>query len=306
MKKLNQYVISTVLLLLSTASFALEEISIGAGGASGEYTNTIVPAISKALADYGYRASAEISAGSQANIDSVLKGELPAGLSQLDVAALNMTPEKDPQEKLVLLGKIAPEALFCAARKDSKIKSYHDITDKQESPLKVSVGREESGTAKTFQYLMRIDPELNSSKVQLYYRPNVKVELNRLVSGRRDLVCFVMSPNPDNDRIKMVTESEELTFITVDDPLLVEKSRVSGMNVYDIFEVPVSSGILGFNQKKVKTLVTWVGIVVNESEADEKLLNALSSVAMRPDLLPENSLAGKATQLFNSLRSAVQ
>ncbi|WP_353571665.1 TAXI family TRAP transporter solute-binding subunit [Candidatus Albibeggiatoa sp. nov. BB20] len=305
MKKLNQYMLTGFLLLFSTNSFALDEIKIGAGGASGEYTNTIVPALNKALTDYGYRARAVISAGSQANIDKVLSGELPAGLSQLDVAALNMTPEKDPDEKLVLLGKIAPEALFCAARKEGKINSYHDITDEQATPLKVSVGREDSGTAKTFQFLMNIDPELNDSKVKLYHRPNVKVELNRLISGRRDLVCFVMSPNPDNERIEMVMKSEELIFITIDEPAFAE-AKFSGANVYDILEVPVSGGILGFNQTKVKTLVTWVGIVVNESQADEKLLDALSTVAMRPDLLPEGSLAGKATRLFNSLRDIVQ
>ncbi|MEK7991514.1 MAG: TAXI family TRAP transporter solute-binding subunit [Thiotrichaceae bacterium] len=305
MKKLNQHILTGFLLLFSMSSFALDEIKIGAGGASGEYTKTIVPALNAALAEYGYRASAVISAGSQANIDKVLAGELPAGLSQLDVAALSMTPEKDPDEKLVLLGKIAPEALFCAARKAGKINSYHDITDEQAAPLKVSVGREDSGTAKTFKFLMNIDPELDDSKVKLYYRPNVKVELNRLVSGRRDLVCFVMSPNPDNERVKMVMENEELMFITIDEPMFAA-AKLSGTSVYDILEVPVSGGILGFNQTKVKTLVTWVGIVVNETLADEKLLDALSTVAMRPDLLPEGSLAGKASRLFSDFSSIIK
>jgi TRAP-type uncharacterized transport system substrate-binding protein len=304
-KKLTQYVLAGFFLLLSTNSLALDEIAIGAGGASGEYTNTIVPALSKALADYGYRAKAVISAGSQANIDKVLSGDLQAGLSQLDVAALNMTAEKDPDEKLVLLGKIAPEALFCAARKGDKLKTYHDITDEQSKPLKVSVGREDSGTAKTFNFLMNIDPNLDASKVKLYYRPNIKVELNRLISGRRDLVCFVMSPNPDNDRIKMVTENEELQFITINEPKFAE-AKFAGVNVYNIVEVPITGGILGFNQEKLTTLVTWVGIVVNETQTDEKLLDALSTVAMRPDLLPETSLTGKAARLFNDLQGIIQ
>jgi hypothetical protein len=152
---------------------------------------------------------------------------------------------------------------------------------------------------------MNIDPELDDSKVELHYSSNVKVELNRLVSGRRDLVCFVMSPNPDNERIKMVMENEELMFITIDEPMFTA-SKLSGANVYDIIEVPVSSGILGFNQTKVKTLVTWVGIVVNETLADEKLLDALSTVAMRPDLLPADSLAGKAASLFNDFRHIIE
>jgi TRAP-type uncharacterized transport system substrate-binding protein len=300
MSKLK-YALAGIMLFSSTQAIALEEIAVGAGSSSGEYTNTIIPALSKALAEFGYRAKAVISEGSQSNINQVLSGDLVAGLTQFDVAALNMTAEKDPDENLVLLGRISPEALFCAAQKNGRVKSYHDITDVQSSPLKISVGSENSGTAKTFQFLMSLDPELTSSKVELLYSSNVGVELNRLVSGRRDLVCFVMAPNPDNERIKMVVENPELTFISIDEPLFAA-ARVSGMNVYDIMEVPISSGMLGFNQVKIKTLVTWVGVIVNESLADEKLLSALSTVAMRSDLLPENSLAGQATRLFGNLR----
>jgi TRAP-type uncharacterized transport system substrate-binding protein len=290
------------LMALATIAHA-ENIKIGADGLNGEYTNTIVPAISKAMQDYGYTVIADISAGSQENIDNVMSGKLPAGLSQLDVAALNMTPEGEKNDSLVVLGgRIAPEALFCAAHKGSGVKTYDDLTDVQQTPFKISVGAEKSGTAQTFQYLMKLDAELKN--IKLYYNANLKVELNRLLSDRRDLVCFVMMPNPENELIELVMEHDELFFITIDHPEFA-KATVGKTLIYDIMEVPVTSGFLGFNQTTLKTLVTWVGVVVNEKQVDDKLLDALATVVMKPELLPSNSLVAKANKLFEDFKAKI-
>lgn len=304
-KTLTALLTATVLVFTSL-NLAATEIKIGAGSATGEYTNTIVPAISEALKEHGYSAVAQISAGSQKNIDDVKAGTVPAGLTQLDVAALNMTAEKDPNESLVLLGgKIAPEALFCATRKDSNIRTYYDLTDDQTRKIRVSVGPQGSGTAKTFEYLMKLDPDLNS--IELLYKKNTKVELSRLLSGRRDLVCFVMTPNPENSTIKMVVDNKNLDFITIDNPAFVE-AKINNMNVYSSMEVPISGGFLGFsiNTKKVKTLVTWVSLIVNENQIESGLLDALATVTLKADLLPKNSIGAKANKLLNDFSKMFQ
>jgi len=283
-----------------------QEVRIGAGSPTGEYTNTIVPAISKALSEYGYTAVAVPSAGSQENIDNVMAGKLVAALTQLDVAGLNMTVEKDPDETLVLLGgKIAPEALFCAANKNGSIRSYDDLTDEQDKPLRVSVGPEGSGTAKTMEYLMTLDPDLSTDKVRLIHKSKRSVEINRLLSGRRDLVCFVMAPNPENDLIKMVVEHDDLMFINIDNPAF-KNAKVNGISLYDTMEVPVGGGFLGINTEKITTLVTWVGVVANEEQIDEGVLDALSKVVLKPDLLPDTSVAGKAKKLMDDFTSLFQ
>jgi TRAP-type uncharacterized transport system substrate-binding protein len=296
MKKLTNTLYSTAILLASVTLTQAEDLKIGAGSETGEYTKTIVPAIGAALKQYGYNATPEISAGSQDNIDKVMAGNLPAALSQLDVAALNMTPEKDPQENLVLMGKISPEALFCAAKKGGSIRTYADLTDDQKQPLKIGVGDEKSGTARTFEYLMKLDAKLKKS-VELTYKPEINMEINRLLSGRRDLVCFVMMPNPDNELIQMVVNNEELFFLEINNPLFT-KAQVGKVSVYDVMEVPVSKGILGFGTKKVKTLVTWVGVVVNTAKTDPKLSKALNTVVMKDDLLPASSLAAKTKKML--------
>lgn len=299
---MRKLLLSSMLLLVITPTLYAEEIQIGAGGATGEYTNTIVPAIDTALKKQGMSAKAVISAGSQENIDKVMSGEFQAGLSQLDVAALNMTKEKDPDENLILLGKIAPEALFCAAKKDGKIKSYADLTDKQEQPLKISVGGEKSGTAKTFAYLMKLDADLKA--VEFSDKEDVDAELDRLASGRRDLVCFVMMPNPDNARIKRVMESSDLAFINIDKPVF-SKAEVGGVKVYNIAEVPVSGGFFGLNQKKIKTLVTWTGVVVNTAKTPKEVQKLLREVISKPDLLPATSIAAQAKGMMDKIINLV-
>lgn len=267
-----------------------QEIKIGAGNVAGEYAKTIVPAISNALKAHGYTAVAEASAGSQENIDNVLSGKVPAALVQLDVVAKSV---QEGKQDLVVLGKIAPEALLCAA--GAKIKSYDDLTDSKRPAINVSVGEEKSGTVYTMEYLMKLDPKLNIKLEPS--KESTDAELNRLASGNREMVCFVMMPNSHNEMIKKVADSKELHFIDIN-KVDVTSAKVGDTNVYDIMKVPVGGGVLGVNTKKVETLVTWATVVVKK-DVDVKLKSALTAVVDKPDLLPPDSLAGKSKKALN-------
>jgi len=304
MKKHFVTFISTTALLATMTMAYAETIQIAAGAEDGEYTNTIVPALNQALRKYGYRAHAEISAGSQENIDNVWAGKMQAALSQLDVAALNMIGERpaEAQGDLIFMGQFAPEALFCAAKEGGKVASYDDLTDPLKQNLNVSVGKKGSGTARTFEYLMKLDPKL--SQVKLIQEGNPTVQLNRLLSGGRDLVCFVIMPNLENELVKTVLDHKKLMFIDINKPVFTQ-AKVGGIRVYDLMEVTVSEGFFGFGAKKVKTLVTWVGLVVNDKLTDEILLKVLSKVALQDNLLRPDSLAAKAKALFEQLKAKV-
>jgi TRAP-type uncharacterized transport system substrate-binding protein len=301
---MKKYIVTVLITLLASVAHA-EAVKIGAGSSDGEYANIIVPAINDALQEYGYSAVAETSAGTQEDIEKVISGQIVAALTQLDVAALNMTYEKDPNENLLLLwGRIAPKVLFCVAHQGGRVATYDELTDdEQETPLKVSVGDEKGGTALTFQYLMKLDPALKNITFQ--HKGKTKVEINRLISGRRDLVCFMTMPDPKNELIRGVIEHDELFFISFDNPAF-DKAKIGKNRIYEVVEVPVTKGFWGFNQKKVKTIVTWVGMVVNENQIDESLLDALSTVVMKPELLEGNSLTGKAKRVFDKILTRVE
>lgn len=289
---------ATVALL---ASFSLAagatELKIGAASKVGEYTNSIVPALNKKLQPHGYSAVAQISQGSQQNVEDVSAGKLTVALSQWDVAALAM--EEGAGDSLTLIGKIAPEALLCAVNKEGRARSLYDFTDPRETPLKVSVGGEKSGTAKTFAYLQKLDPRLKG--VELVYEEDIEAELHRLASKARDAVCFVMMPNPDNPLLKLVHEEDDLEFIDFVNERLAN-AQIGGEHVYDVIEVPVSPGVWGIGAKTVDTLVTWVGMIVNKDMADLRLTVLLKTIASEPDLLPPTSAAGKALLLYDKYK----
>jgi len=324
MNKLTLHFLSAALLTsVSMVAYAVEdkptspskdpepvgvEVKIGAGSETGEYFQTVVPAISKALAQYGYRATAVVSAGSQENIDKVKSGELHAGLSQLDVAALNVTKEKNYQGDLLFLGRIAPEALFCAVKKEGSIKNYVDLTDTQKTAaIKVTVMGEKSGTAATLTYLMMLDPSLTTANKGLelvYSTETIKDELQRLTSGNREMVCFMMMPNPENETIKLVSGNADLMFLSFDNEILMKKAKVGELQVYDIMDVTSASN-WGLTTK-LKTLVTWMSVVVNVKKADPKLVNALRDVTMKTDLLPDGSILGKTKGMMDKVIHMVQ
>jgi len=273
-----------------------ETIKIGVSDSDGEYVKAIVPAISEALQEYGHAAIVEPLTSSQENIDKVKSGEILAALVQLDVAALNMG--KDPDKILSLLGgKIMSVPLFCAAYKGGNVVTYHDLTDKQEVPLKISVGNKNSVTARTFQYLMSIEPNLKD--IEFFDEEDTMMELNRLLSGRRNLVCFVTMPDPEHELIKMVTEHNELFFITIDKPSFAE-TKINDILIYDIAEIPVTKGFFGFNPEKVKTLITWISLVINEKQIDQELSRKLTHIVRNPELW-SNSLTTKAKRLFENV-----
>lgn len=293
-------VATSVALMASVAVAIAEEIVIGAGGAKGEYTNTIVPAISAALNEHGMSAKAQVSAGSQQNMEDLMAGKLSVVLAQMDVAALNLRSVQS--ERYLVLGEIAPEALLCAVRKSGNVHTYHDLTDDHEPPLKVSVGPEGGGAARTFEFLMSLDGELRA--IELIHKSSIPVELSRLASGNRAAVCFVMMPNPDNELIELVADNDQLEFMEFVSPPLAGV-KVNGLDVYDFMEVPVTPGVWGWGAGKVKTLVTRVALVVDEQGLSPEALTALASVMLQSDLLPPTSVAGKANELWRRFRDEV-
>ncbi|MEZ5590487.1 MAG: TAXI family TRAP transporter solute-binding subunit [Gammaproteobacteria bacterium] len=290
-----------LLALIPLATFAFsgfaDELKIGAGPEDGEYTQTIVPAIDAALSKTtDLRASAVISPGSQANVEQLLTGELSVALIQLDVLALNSATD----ENLQVLGLIAPEALLCAAKEGGKVRSYYNLTDKYADPLILSIGAPGSGSARTMEFLLSLDSGINPDKFNLVYESNTLAELDRLAAGSRDLVCFVRMPNPDNEILKHVVDSDELFFIDFVNASALEPTY-GDEQVYQTMLVPVSKGVFGLGAEKVDTLTTWVALVAR-SDIDPQLAETLRTIAADPELLPPTTAAGKAKRMYSSAK----
>lgn len=292
---LNHARVLAMLALSATLPVTAAEIQIGAGTEDGEYTQTVIPAINKALETQGHSATAITTAGSQENIDKLLADELKAALVQLDVLALN-----EDAADLQVLGLLAPEALLCAAKEGGPVRSYYNLTDRYTQPLIISMGEPGSGTARTLEFILSLDAELDVSKFDLVYEPNTAAELDRLAAGNRDLVCFVRVPNPDNALIEQVNDSDDLMFID-----FVSAAALTPMQgdipLYTTMSVPVSKGVFGIGADKVDTLTTWMALVAR-SDLDPEIKAALEQTIADPELLPPTTPAGKAQRLFGDFK----
>ncbi|MDY6993614.1 MAG: hypothetical protein SVR94_13565, partial [Pseudomonadota bacterium] len=241
-------------------------------------------------------AVAVTSAGSQDNIEQVQAGVLTAALTQFDVAALNIKND----DTLLLLGKLTPEALFCVAPKAGRIKRYADLVAPQHSAVNTLVGAKHSGSAQTLHYLSELDPRLKAN-LNLIYDDNFYHQL-LTPAPSWDLGCFVMMPNPRNQVIQALVEAPHLAFIAIDNPSF-QDAQMGGLPVYALQEVPISgtpSEILSqfIQPKTIKTLVTWVGIIVNSHQIDDPVLAALQQVVQKQDLLPPESLSSKVVRIL--------
>ena len=293
----------TLAAVFNSPMVSAEMLVIGAGSGSGEYTGTIVPAINEDLQRQkkGLSAKAQISAGSQENIENVMEGKLIAAISQLDVAAL--AKQLDEDETLAVMGRLSVEALLCAVRTDGTLHTYYDLIDDQDKPRKISVGKPRSGTAKTWEYIIKNDENLDASKVKLLYKKSKTVELARLASGNRDAVCVVITPNPENEFLKQVAEHKNLEFLEFVAPEYVN-FKVGDTQIYDFMEVPVEPGVWGFpfGGIKIKTLITWATLVINEDNTTEKQLEGLAKASLNPNLIPPKTLAAKAMKMYEDAK----
>lgn len=134
-----------------------EFITIGTGGVTGVYYPTggaICRLVNQGRQDHGIRCSAESTAGSVFNLNSLREGELDFGVVQSDWQYHSYNgsgPFKDqgPHEELRAVFSIHPEPFTVVVRPDVEVDNFEDIKG-----LRVNVGNPGSGQRGTVERLM--------------------------------------------------------------------------------------------------------------------------------------------------------
>lgn len=123
-------------------------LGIGSGSSLGGYAATaraIARVVNPGEADQGFRLSSVETAGSVANVEGVLSGELAFGLAQADVVlqAVNGEgpwQEKGAQRELRSLFTLYTEVVTIVAARDAGIRTTRDLVGKR-----VDIGHPDSG-----------------------------------------------------------------------------------------------------------------------------------------------------------------
>lgn len=286
-------------------------IRISTGGESGAYHSVICAAIKQHVESRNAgRLTVECvsSAGSGQNLERVEKGEVQAGLMQFDVLAAAYAARRDLQEKVASIGNLGPEALWCVAAKNGRVKTAKPLmdTEKPEKPFRVLVGPETSGTALTMKFLLSQSKELRAN-VELVHIPqfNHSTAFGRLRSGIYDLVCFVQAPNPANERITEVVNSDDLMFVPMNDPNWTGY-QINGSAPYVILPAQFKgaftvAAVRGADDANVLTIHTRATLILNDTTMPPAMFNALKAAVLDPNLLPATSASGIAQRKFFTL-----
>ena len=145
-----------VFLLLTSASYAQQFISIGTGGVTGVYYPTggaICRLVNKNRKEHGIRCAVESTGGSVYNINTIKAGELEFGVAQSDwqYHAYNGTSKfsDNPFPDIRAVFSVHPEPFTLIVRGDSGISGFDALKGKR-----VNVGNPGSGQRATMEVVM--------------------------------------------------------------------------------------------------------------------------------------------------------
>lgn len=241
-----KHMISVMALGLALASPASAEF-IHAGSESGSYTGTFCPLVQAALKSEYFDMSCKTSAGTGANINSVLANPKDVALGQLDIVG------SQPQSMLDKLAIVDPDmGLEClyAVTADPDISSISEISKR----IPMALPSADSGSALTFKKLQSLDENLASLR-NIQNMPDAKSAVQSVVDGQAAMAFFVQFPDTDNEVFEIANKND-LTFIPVITRKLL-RQEANGIKLYQPSEVSVTSpGWAGKLQGKSGLTVT--------------------------------------------------
>lgn len=341
MNTMQRSAIATALLLsVMNPAVAEQPFVIKGGAPDGQYSKVICPAIAKAMKNKGFSVVCLDSAGAGKNFSLVSQGKVAAGLVQRDVLSKLMNDPEHPEfEWLLPIGDLAPEALWFVVKNPEhggRLATFSQLlkdysTHPPKRPFVIGVaGTADSGSHITLtQVLPALLPELkaNMDAGHVVVKPmrNISPATAYNYLGQQlDAMMYVMMPNPENLRLRLVRSSEgKYRFLEMSDARL-SSARLSHQSLYDPANIPLTqltetvstrldctfAVLLGkplssdCREQSVTTYVTQATLLVNPETADPQFINALSEVVNSGDLMPENSIAGQASRWWQQLKKA--
>lgn len=234
MKKLTKTALAFAVVTITMNSALAEKIY--AGSSTGSYTNDFCPQVASALKAGYFEHACTTSAGSGANVESVLASPVDVALGQFDIVAA--AADENPGKLVVVDPGLGLECLY-AVTSQSHITTLSGLSPR----MPVALPSEKSGSTATFRYLQDLDESLAGLR-KISYQDNALAAVNSVINGSADLAFFVQFANTNNDVFKAINEAE-LNFIPVINRKILRR-EVAGVKVYQPQEVVVTpTGLLG-------------------------------------------------------------
>jgi hypothetical protein len=265
---------------------------IHTGGETGAYQTTFCPALVAQLGQLGQPSDCVTSEGTGENLRRVARSPESFGYGQLDVFALEADRYGRDTFEIVRADDVR-ECVFAVTRNKSYT-NYGEIAVNADR-LRFILPPEASGSAKTFAYLQKIDPD-GLGRGRTVINATDTDEAIRMTLADEDAVTFfVQFPDPANERFKTIRRLDGHLVPVIDSVIL--RQEVDGRTVYFAKETPISQlKWLNLGRRVVTVctpLVLFTGasnrITGTERRAEHRQLVLNIRAMRREELVPRGS-----------------
>ena len=220
----------------------------------------------------GYKLVYLKSEGSGQNLDLLAEGKADVAFAQADIFAAKRNASPIRFENIMVIGRIAPECVFLAYKKDGPVASLADLAIRADAgEAKVAVGAATSGMAGTWSFMSTLMGGLDEVQVD---HTTGTLALNQLAVGAFDAAGWVTDPdNHDHKMLRALLANDRLALMPLTDAALYAK-LADGTTIYEPSEVEFGNGMM---KTKLQTVCTSA-MMFARKDAGERLIDKLSDV----------------------------
>jgi TRAP-type uncharacterized transport system substrate-binding protein len=243
-------------------------VRIASGRAGFTYRSVYATNLQKLMR--GYKFVYLKSEGSGQNLDLLADGKANVAFAQADAYAQKLESDPERYGKIMLVGRIAPECVYVARRKDGPITGLDALAAQAAAgKATVVVGDDGSGMSSTWSYLTQRVPGLAAVRVD---HTKGTLALNQLAVGGFDAVGWVTDPsNGDQKMLRAVLANDALDLMPIKDETLMAPLK-DGIRVYEPRTIEVGEG----RRKTGLDTVCTSAMLFTRTDAGSRLIDKLA------------------------------
>jgi hypothetical protein len=296
--------------LLATVALGLNAITatgaeINTGGDSGAYHSTFCPALVSQLNQLGKPSDCVTSEGTGENLQRVARNPVELGYGQLDVFALEAERYGGRGAFEIVRSDDVRECVFAVTRNRSYT-NFGEIAVNADR-IRFILPPETSGSAKTFEYLRRIDPDGLGQARNIVNATDTDEAIRMTLSDDNAVSFFVQFPDPSNVRFRTIRRLSGHLVPVIDSVIL--RQQLDGRTVYYAKETPISQlKWLNLGRRVVTVctpLILFTGasdrIADSDRRAEHRQLVLNIRALRREELVPRESPAARILERTRQL-----
>lgn len=214
---------------------AAHAAQINTGDRSGAYYSTFCKNLVKQLDLLGNESQCLVSDGTGENLRRVSRNPDELGYGQLDVYALEAARYGGSRTFEVIRSDDVRECVFAVTR-NKNITNYGQIAVNADQ-LRFILPPKNSGSAKTFDYLRKIDDQLGEAR-NVINAETTDEAIERTLKDDDAVTFFVQFPDPSNERFRRIRELGGHIVPVIDSIIL--RQQVDDRTVYFAQETSIS------------------------------------------------------------------